>query len=313
MKITCKRGSRYATQGLIKTQMLSFNEAVGQFVIDFDTDSDNFQFLVDCTKQGDSFAKQQVVSVICILRINCFNHLHLSLQGSAVRECLSMSEHHNKMDQSIFLKCCAKLRQDHHRVAVHRRASGLLVCHVSPTNVKPLDWTGEPFPFGNVALPAPPGPTEKLDWSNSTKLRIERDRQQGIHPTWACDGCRLSEIHGRAYKCTVCTNFMLCQSCQTKRVSCLNHIPSHAMTAHDPPTLNIHAPVNNDPRLQNNGRGSNNTPLRDKSSLDAALPSYGNGTVYALELFKPSGQANVYRGVKKMTTGAEVEVAIKGM
>lgn len=71
--------------------------------------------------------------------------------------------------------------------------------------------------------------TKTIDASASSSLKdafSASGSAQVIHDGVSCDSCRMQPILGVRYKCQVCHNFDLCETCESNQV----HDPSHALT-----------------------------------------------------------------------------------
>jgi len=67
----------------------------------------------------------------------------------------------------------------------------------------------------------------------SSPAPCKSDEEQPLHSGVVCDGCGTEAFTGTRYKCTVCSDFDLCEGCMNKKV----HDPSHHL-------LRISKPVN---------------------------------------------------------------------
>jgi len=82
---------------------------------------------------------------------------------------------------------------------------------------------GSPFPFPGAPFPNHPPPFAFGPWSpptGSTPSRTpsSQESQELVHYGVRCDGCNCEPIRGVRYKCSVCSNYDLCQQCETKNV-----------------------------------------------------------------------------------------------
>lgn len=144
-------------------------------------------------------------------------------------DCLTLTEHGDKFDESIFLASCAKLRQKYHAVQVARRPGGGFICKIWPTSLSPQHWGSFSIPSSSVTLPS--AAASATEWSPATEARIRRIEAGGVHNGVTCDGCRVKDFPGIRYTCQTCYNYDLCPSCHTSRVATNNHSSSHSMTA----------------------------------------------------------------------------------
>jgi hypothetical protein len=80
---------------------------------------------------------------------------------------------------------------------------------------------GGPGPFGGPAFGAfnPFGPFgEPTPTTAPTSQSRSESKGEEVHAGVRCDGCNAEPIRGVRYKCSVCSNYDLCQQCETKNV-----------------------------------------------------------------------------------------------
>lgn len=87
-------------------------------------------------------------------------------------------------------------------------------------------------------LHLPDAPPFALDLHVDIPLTEQKgEKEEQTHRNIKCDGCGMFPIIGIRYKCTVCTDFDLCATCEAKDV----HTTSHALLKiKEPPRADIH-------------------------------------------------------------------------
>lgn len=81
------------------------------------------------------------------------------------------------------------------------------------------------------------------------------------HPGIVCDGCE-GKVIGRRYKCTICPDYDLCQTCESKGIHA-----EHNFIMYDTPTQGFGFPFCGPPRHGPHGQGPpvsiKSTPTRE--------------------------------------------------
>lgn len=143
-------------------------------------------------------------------------------QGKAFSEVLAFAMVGEKMDESIFLQQCARLKQKFNLVRVSQQ-SNVLVAHITLTTL-PEEDSGVLF-TGHIPLPTVT--TREVDWSLSTKQRISANGS--VHRHITCDVCGIKDFAGIRYKCLECSDYDLCPSCFHASKTSKNHQKTHSV------------------------------------------------------------------------------------
>jgi len=68
------------------------------------------------------------------------------------------------------------------------------------------------------------------------KIRSSVRSDDEVHLGVSCDGCKTKPIRGVRYKCSMCPDYDLCQTCESKGVQTESHLMTHPMTKMRLPT-----------------------------------------------------------------------------
>ena len=207
------------------------------------------------------------------------------------------------MDEGIFFRYCAQLRQKYKLVTVNRNGS-TYVAALTPTQLEEPAWPAGTDMASNVVLPSVAEATGVIDFSDATERRIQQSNGY-VHTSVTCDGCACSSFAGLRFKCQTCNDYDLCATCNYNQVTTKEHRGHHLMTTIQPPAGSV------PPVVPPGGGGENVSPPAPNNTQPDGLPVYANGRVIATSILKRSGQANVYQGVYTTKSGEASPVAIK--
>ena len=143
-------------------------------------------------------------------------------QGKAFSEVLAFAMVGEKMDESIFLQQCSRLKQKFNLVRVSQQ-SNVLVAHITPTTLSEED-SGVLF---TSRIPLPAVTVGDIDWSPSAKQRISTSGS--VHKHVTCDVCGVRDFAGIRYKCLECIDYDLCPSCFHASKTSKNHRKTHSV------------------------------------------------------------------------------------
>ena len=310
MTIECQGSARTAVAGKVNTQQILYVK-IGerrQFSVSFQTDAEKFKFVVDHSMEKDSYQMSEM---------------------KALGECVKMAEHGDKMDESIFLKLCGKLRNSFHRVLTYRR-SDVLIAQIKATRVKPAEWGSYFTDNSEVPVPRidPSLQSPSLDWSPTTQERLRILQLRGVHDRIACDTCRIMSFSGVRHRCEICPSFNQCDACYRShaplpadsthtrvhplmlvqpQVAAQQSPSSHPLAESTPVPVARAVPVGAPQSPIPMAQAVPVSPVLDRNSR----PSFGSGAVVATEHLSSSSRCVVFRGTKTKR-GTTSTVALKG-
>mmetsp|Transcript_6558 Transcript_6558/g.11016 ORF Transcript_6558/g.11016 Transcript_6558/m.11016 type:complete len:742 (+) Transcript_6558:826-3051(+) len=138
--------------GHVQQMVYVKKDADDDFIFAFQTDVNEYCVIVSHVIQNGSFSKWQ---------------------GKALVDVLEYFETGNKLDDTIFMQCCARMNHGNNIVLVQCR-DGILIAHIIPTTLTEqqarLNTRGQDF------MTLPPVHDRKLDWDEATKDRLRAAR-----------------------------------------------------------------------------------------------------------------------------------------
>jgi len=123
--------------------------------------------------------------------------------------------------------------------------------------------------------------------------QVEPQRSEAVHENIKCDGCGQSPLLGARYKCTVCPDYDLCASCESKNL----HPASHAL-------LKLKEPRRNDVHHNIVCDGCEVTPIRGIRYKCATCPDFD-----LCAICEAKGQHPVDHPLIKMRVATKIEVS----
>ena len=210
-------------------------------------------------------------------------------QTKAFSDICKLSEPGEKMDDSIFLKHCARLKSKYNLIRVQRNENVLTVVLAPTSSVK----SNKVF---NGDIPLPDVTQGPLEWSPETARRAAAAADDVIHEGINCDGCGRRNFSGIRYKCKSCYDYDLCSLCYGNSVTTKSHQTNHPVDVIPIPIKRNQANNQANNNQGNNNQGVNDAGLKfaaeralEEAAVDQFIESHTQSITKVLYRFDPDG------------------------